>query len=331
MTSIFAEPARREPRALEPIPLGLPSGWFMVAASAELSRGRTLTRRFMSEDLVLYRTASGEARAVSAYCPHLGAHLGHAGAVEGDSLRCAFHGFCFDGRGACVKTAYGTRPPPAARLPVRRVREMHGVLLVHHDPSGAAPAWDVPEPDVRGWAPFVLQRLTLRGHPQETSENSVDVGHFATIHGYHDVRTVEPARAEGPSLRARYAMKRPVWPLGRLGAAFDTEFDVHVHGLGYSLVDVRSHGVSTRHLVCATPTDPGRIDLHLGAAVDGRSTRSLALAKALSRGLAVMFRHDVQQDFRIWEHKRFVARPPLAEGDGPVPLFRKWAAQFYPA
>lgn len=35
------------------------------------------------------------------------------------------------------------------------------------------------------------------------------------------------------------------------------------------------------------------------------------------------------QDFPIWEHKRFRAQPALAEGDGPIAEFRRWAAQFY--
>jgi hypothetical protein len=39
----------------------------------------------------------------------------------------------------------------------------------------------------------------------------------------------------------------------------------------------------------------------------------------------------VAQDFVIWENKRYVPRPMLARGDGPIPLYRRWAAQFYEA
>ena len=41
--------------------LGLPGGWFAVATSEELLPGRALNRRFMSEDIVVYRTATGKA------------------------------------------------------------------------------------------------------------------------------------------------------------------------------------------------------------------------------------------------------------------------------
>jgi nitrite reductase/ring-hydroxylating ferredoxin subunit len=309
-----------------------------VANSDELAPGEKLTRSFMSEEIVLYRTAAGEARAISPYCPHLGAHLGHTGSVEGDTIRCAFHGFCFDGAGACVKTGYGTRPPPAARLPVRHVREQHGIIMVWHDPAGKPPAWEVPLLDTEGWSPFVLEQLSLRGHPQETTENSVDIGHFTVVHGYSGVRVIEEAHAEGPRLFARYAMTRGIGPLAKLGVAIETEFDVNVHGLGYSLVevDIKGFGLRSRHLVCSTPTEAGRIQLTLGVSVE--HPKPLAplgalprrqIANALAGIVSTMFRHDVLQDFDIWEHKRYVARPALAAGDGPVGLYRKWVQQFY--
>lgn len=55
---------------------------------------------------------------MDAYCPHLGAHLGIGGTVEGETLRCPFHAFRFDTGGVCVATGYGTKPPPTARARV---------------------------------------------------------------------------------------------------------------------------------------------------------------------------------------------------------------------
>ena len=60
-----------------------PDGWYAVATSAEIAPGRVRPLRYFGEDLVLYRTASGEARVTEAHCPHLGAHFGHGGTVEG--------------------------------------------------------------------------------------------------------------------------------------------------------------------------------------------------------------------------------------------------------
>ena len=318
--------------------LDLPSGWFALATSAELPKGATITTTFMGEEMLLYRTESGEARATSAYCPHLGAHLGRCGTVEGETLRCDFHRFRFDGAGACVATPYGTKPPPAARLATRPVREQNGAIFVHHDPAGRKPTWAPPALDMEDWSPVVFHRMSLRGHPQETTENSVDTGHFSSVHGYESVRVLSPARTDGPYLHARYALKRGIGPLARVGVALETEFDVHVHGLGYSRVDadVRSHGFRSRHFVFATPTSPGMIDLRLGVSVGPLPGRGLGallprrrIAGALARFVLVMYVHDVGQDVRFWEHKRYLPHPALADGDGPIGAYRRWARQFY--
>jgi nitrite reductase/ring-hydroxylating ferredoxin subunit len=318
--------------------LDLPSGWFVVATSEELPRASPRTTPFMSEEIVLYRSASGEARAVSPHCPHLGAHLGRCGTVEGETLRRNFHRFRFDREGACVETGYGTRPPPTARLGVLPVLEQNGLILVYHDPARQPPSWAPPVLSMTGWSKMIVQRFRVGGHPQETTENSVDIGHFSTLHGYEDVRVLHPLRTDGPYLYARYAMKRGVGPLARLGVATRAEFDVHVHGLGYSFVDVDvvSHGFRLRHFVLATPSEPGKIDLRLAvsAHVPGGQSRAVRLARsavadAIARIVSVMYAHDVGQDCRIWESKRYLPRPALAEGDGPVGAYRRWASQFY--
>ncbi|MFJ5292988.1 Rieske 2Fe-2S domain-containing protein [Streptomyces sp. NPDC088348] len=94
--------------------LPYPSGWFCLARSRELPPGKVVTRRFMDEDIVLYRTRYGRPRAVHPYCPHLGAHFGAGGTVEGQNVVCPFHHFVFGPDGTCVATPDG--PPPRARL-----------------------------------------------------------------------------------------------------------------------------------------------------------------------------------------------------------------------
>jgi hypothetical protein len=38
---------------------------------------------------------------------------------------------------------------------------------------------------------------------------------------------------------------------------------------------------------------------------------------------------DLLQDFPVWENKAYLERPRLAEGDGPIMRYRRWARQFY--
>jgi 3-ketosteroid 9alpha-monooxygenase subunit A len=72
--------------------LPIPSGWFAVATSEEIAIRDVAIRHYFGQDLVVFRTESGAVSVFDPYCPHLGAHLGHGGRVEGERLRCPFHG-----------------------------------------------------------------------------------------------------------------------------------------------------------------------------------------------------------------------------------------------
>jgi phenylpropionate dioxygenase-like ring-hydroxylating dioxygenase large terminal subunit len=317
-----------------------PTGWYALCFADELGAGQLLSGRWFGRELVVWRSGSGRVAVMDAHCPHLGAHLGHGGRVEGDAVRCPFHGFRFDGDGACVG-AYGGRPPKV-RAGTWPVAERDGVVLTWFDAAGRPPGWEVPVADSGGFGPLHHHTWpSLRTHPQETSENSVDLGHFAEVHGYTEVRELAPVQADGPVLRTRYSMTRAN-PFVPFLAPIRTEFDVAVHGLGFSRVDARIEGqaLRTRHLVLATPVDDGVVELRIGVAVEVRSPGQIARPlgwiprrwiTALVGSLALRaYRDDVSQDFRIWQHKRWVDPPGLAEGDGPVGPYRRWARQFYP-
>jgi phenylpropionate dioxygenase-like ring-hydroxylating dioxygenase large terminal subunit len=83
--------------------LPIPFGWYGVAFSEELPAGEVKILRYVGQELVAFRSESGQARVVDAHCPHLGAHLGHGGEVVGENIRCPFHHWEFDGEGVCQK------------------------------------------------------------------------------------------------------------------------------------------------------------------------------------------------------------------------------------
>ncbi|HYM15954.1 MAG TPA: Rieske 2Fe-2S domain-containing protein [Dehalococcoidia bacterium] len=316
-----------------------PNGWYTLALSRDLPRGAVQPLTFMGKDAVLFRTRSGAVGAVDAYCPHLGAHLGYGGTVEGESIRCPFHGFCYDTGGACTFIPYGTKPPPLARLATLHAREVHGLVIAYHDAEGLAPAWEVPDLEMDGWSPLLVKAWRLRGHPQETSENSVDFGHFSQTHRYTDVEVLQEPVTDGPYLHAAYAMTRPA---GRFGRGVRTEFEAHVRGLGYSFVEIRvpQYDLRARLFVLATPSAGREITLRVAVSLHGdtRPARIHPLLAAVPRWLVnrIIARatfngvvHDVEQDVPIWQHKRYVQPPILAAGDGPVGKYRQWAKQFY--
>jgi 3-ketosteroid 9alpha-monooxygenase subunit A len=48
-----------------------------------------------------------------------------------------------------------------------------------------------------------------------------------------------------------------------------------------------------------------------------------------SRAVALGVGPGLEEDLVIWENKRYVPRPVLCDGDGPIGRFRRWASQFY--
>ena len=69
-------------------PYPIPSSWYAVVDSGELERGQVLPLELLGRKLVAMRTEDGTASVLEAFCPHLGAHLGYGGVVEGSRNSC---------------------------------------------------------------------------------------------------------------------------------------------------------------------------------------------------------------------------------------------------
>lgn len=321
-------------KALHPFP----NGWYAVGFSDEVRAGEVITRLLAGTELVVFRTEAGAVAVLDAHCPHLGAHLGMGGTVQDDCLRCPFHGFEFDGSGRCVATGYGTPVPAGLSARSWPVRETDGVILVWHHLRGDAPDFEVPTLADDGWSSLRHATYTLRDHPQETTENSVDLGHFGWVHGYRGVELLEATFTDGPMLRTRYEARRHVRGLGEIGFVFEPQ----IWGLGYSLVhvDIPSMVLRARLLVLATPTDGEHVELRLASRVESVADRGAVhplailltkkrLTRIVNQRLLTSFADDASADFPIWENKAYIDPPRLARGDGPIGIYRKWARQFY--
>ncbi|HZT07410.1 MAG TPA: Rieske 2Fe-2S domain-containing protein [Chloroflexota bacterium] len=76
--------------------------WQPVFRSQDLQSGKAAPIRVMSEDFTLYRGASGAAHALAFRCAHRGTQLS-TGWVEGENIRCRYHGWVYDPTGQCVQ------------------------------------------------------------------------------------------------------------------------------------------------------------------------------------------------------------------------------------
>jgi phenylpropionate dioxygenase-like ring-hydroxylating dioxygenase large terminal subunit/putative sterol carrier protein len=305
-----------------------PTGWFAVAFSPDIAPGEVKTLHYFDRDIVLFRSQSGVVSALDKTCPHLGAHLG-GGQVEGDCLRCPFHGWAFDVEGRCVDVPYAPKIPPRARVEKWPTLEQDGVVFVHHDAAGRAPRWTPPPLDLGGWTKNRTIRWEIRSHPQEVGENTVDCTHLGPVHHViaTDIREVEQ-RAH--FMRVLLHMVATGHVIGMPADVNDVELDVTLHGLGHivSRTHVTSAGLRTLQRIHPTPIDAERIAIF--AVGNTMEMPDPAYTAEIDEIFWEAFTKDFARDFPIWENKAYLERPLLAGGDGPIGSYRRWARQFYP-
>ncbi len=105
--------------------------WQPVCCAYELASGRALPVRILGEDFTVYRGDSGIPHLVGPRCAHRGTQLS-VGSVEGECIRCFYHGWKYDGSGQCVEQpAEGQSFAEKVRIPSYRVQEYIGLVFAY--------------------------------------------------------------------------------------------------------------------------------------------------------------------------------------------------------
>ncbi len=161
--------------------------WHPIAASAQLPQHGTKPVTILGESLVLYRDRSGKLGLVEAHCPHRRGGMVF-GIPEEAGIRCAYHGWLFDGTGRCLEQPYEEIVDPQStfkdrvRIGAYRVEELGGLIFAYLGPEPAPllPRWDffVDPGLIReiGWAVIPCNWL-------QCIENGVDGSHVPYLHG----------------------------------------------------------------------------------------------------------------------------------------------------
>src|ERR1700749_155431 len=106
-----------------------PDQWYPVAWADELQAGKTLGRRFAGQPIVLYRGSSGRVFALEDRCAHRQVPL-HLGVVNGDELKCHYHGWSYDCSGKCVDVPYLGKDRLPNGVKSYPAREIDGLIFV---------------------------------------------------------------------------------------------------------------------------------------------------------------------------------------------------------
>jgi 5,5'-dehydrodivanillate O-demethylase len=158
--------------------------WHPVGIS-EFVTSKPQRLKVMGEELVLYRGASGETHLMQLRCAHRSLALDY-GRVEGDCIRCPYHGWLYDGTGQCQEQPAepeGSTFHEKIRLRSYRTQEISGLVwgYMGPDPAPLLPLYDVLRM-TQGTKYVVVNKIDVNWFNHV--ENIVDVSHLAWLHGY---------------------------------------------------------------------------------------------------------------------------------------------------
>ena len=274
-------------------------------------------------------TASSTCR--TPFCPHLGAHLGHGGTVEGCEIVCPFHGWKFDAEGANTDIPYSERTNQKAKLRTYPVVERNGFVLAWYHPdderaacgrSRGRPSSTATPSGRRSSAPSTSSTPAS----QEMAENGVDSAHFRYVHNTDDGAGDRAAtRPTVPRLDhavdRRSSPRRVAW-----SRAASTPTPT---GPGVAHRPLQRH---RRHadLVGARRRSTRR-PLQIRFNFRSRPGRRRRPPRTSARRSSTRSTSSSSEDKPIWEHKAHLVRPALADNDGPFMKFRKWDASSTPS
>ena len=317
--SLLTEVADR-PRVLsgghKRFPFPVPNGWFIVAASTDLGPGEVMPLYCFGRDLVLFRTESGTPRLFDAHCPHLGAHLGIGGRVEGDCLQCPFHGWKFDGEtGSCVEVPYDDIDfiPAKARTRSYPTLERNHMIWAWHHLEDEKPFYDVPvvpEFDDSDWLPMEVRAFSVASCCQEMAENNYDTVHFKYVHGFDTIPSQDDV----------------IDGFYKKSVTSDGSFSREGFGLGLGVLRMKAGPMSALTFTFLSNTTP--IDDE-NLLVRWLFTAPKTMGSDAATKAADTFCSGVSQDIPIWENKIYKDPPVLRPMEKAVTEYRRWARQFY--
>ena len=157
------------------------AGWYWALPSAVLKKNQPEALNFLGKEMVIYRGADGKVRAMDAYCPHMGAHLAE-GKIEGNSLRCMFHGWKFDENGTCSDIPCLSKVIAVDTLNTYETAEHYGMIWIWTGTGPSSKLPEVPELDGKSSAVLLGNSFVKNCHPNVVMINAIDAQHFNTVH-----------------------------------------------------------------------------------------------------------------------------------------------------
>lgn len=330
-------------RRMEDCPfIGYPTGWFMAAWSEEVKAGEVKPFHYFGQDLVIWRSESGEVRVMDAYCPHMGAHLAYGapgldhqdGKVIGDTIMCPWHGWQWDSEGKNTHIPNSATCNKYARLKVWHSKEILGrFIMVWHDSAGREPFWsmpDIPElnkPDEYYLEPGQMATQISKDFHYPLAmfvENFVDGAHVKYVHG-SEIGTPELLETEGPIWKSAFHVEY----ISRK-SRYSNVGTIKAEAWGLGVTINRLYGLHENLMVLGQiPTQGWNCDvrvINFAKRVEGEPEPTGIAKLTIEKQLGA-----VDEDARVVSAARYNNRPAWTPEEAvDFRVVRKWTRQFYP-
>jgi len=161
----------------------LRAAWYMAAWRSDLPATGILPTLVLNERIVIYRGSSGKLFALEDRCAHKLAPLSF-GQVEGDQLRCMYHGLKYNSSGQCIHIPGRESVPPAIRVKSYPVEEAHSAIWIWMGELARADAALIPPfqgTDHPDWA-MIPGRMDYEANFSLINENLLDLSHVPFLH-----------------------------------------------------------------------------------------------------------------------------------------------------
>ena len=159
------------------------NAWYVAGWLSEIEPGAIHARTIIDQPLVLYRTADGGMAALEDRCCHRFAPLS-MGRLEGDDLRCMYHGLKFAPDGRCIEIPGQKLIPQSAcvrRYPVAVRGSWVWIWMgdaAAADPAAIPPSLALDDPAYR----LQAGHLDYAAHYLLIDDNLLDLSHLCFAH-----------------------------------------------------------------------------------------------------------------------------------------------------
>lgn len=157
--------------------------WYAAGWSDDFPAEGLETRTLLNEPLVFYRKPDGSLVALEDRCCHRLAPLSK-GKIEGEAIRCMYHGLKFDPNGQCIEIPGQDTIPPKTCVRSFPMREMHSIAWVWMgnpdlaDEALIPPFVGINSPD---WQ-MLPGRMQYAANYMLLNDNLLDLSHVSYVH-----------------------------------------------------------------------------------------------------------------------------------------------------